>query len=92
MRFQSLEVRSSDPVLPKYEQSLLEDSRAEIRNLYDFHITFFVIIVLRTYTFFFFKKTVSFKKFSVQKIKWLVLTIITLVTMQNIKENRKSGI
>nr|XP_012428623.4 protein fantom isoform X1 [Taeniopygia guttata]XP_030128564.3 protein fantom isoform X1 [Taeniopygia guttata] len=33
MRFQSLEVRSSDPVLPKYEQSLLEDSRAEIRNL-----------------------------------------------------------
>ncbi|XP_019143661.3 protein fantom isoform X3 [Corvus cornix cornix] len=33
MRFQSLEVRSSDLVLPKYGQSLLEDSRAEIRNL-----------------------------------------------------------
>ncbi|RLW02635.1 hypothetical protein DV515_00007040 [Chloebia gouldiae] len=33
MRFQSLEMRSSDLVLPKYEQSLLEDSRAEIRNL-----------------------------------------------------------
>ncbi|XP_068061109.1 protein fantom-like isoform X2 [Anomalospiza imberbis] len=33
MRFQSLGVRSSDHVLPKYEQSLLEDSRAEIRNL-----------------------------------------------------------
>ncbi|XP_014746527.1 PREDICTED: protein fantom-like [Sturnus vulgaris] len=33
MRFQSLEVRSSDLVLSKYGQSLLEDSRAEIRNL-----------------------------------------------------------
>ncbi|KAM7008160.1 protein fantom isoform 2-T3 [Passerculus sandwichensis] len=33
MRFQGLEVRSSDLVLPKYGQSLLEDSRAEIRNL-----------------------------------------------------------
>ncbi|KAM4751965.1 protein fantom isoform 3-T6 [Cyanocitta cristata] len=33
MRFQSLEVRSPDLVLPKYGQSLLEDSRAEIRNL-----------------------------------------------------------
>ncbi|XP_041332659.1 protein fantom isoform X2 [Pyrgilauda ruficollis] len=33
MRFQSLEVRSSHLVLPKYGQSLLEDSRAEIRNL-----------------------------------------------------------
>ncbi|XP_053811918.1 protein fantom-like isoform X3 [Vidua chalybeata] len=33
MRFQSLEVRSSDLVLPKYGQSLLKDSRAEIRNL-----------------------------------------------------------
>ncbi|XP_066189884.1 protein fantom [Sylvia atricapilla] len=33
MRFQSLEVRSSDVVLPKYGQGLLEDSRAEIRNL-----------------------------------------------------------
>ncbi|TRZ12330.1 hypothetical protein HGM15179_014796 [Zosterops borbonicus] len=33
MRFQSLEVRSSDLVLPEYGQGLLEDSRAEIRNL-----------------------------------------------------------
>ncbi|XP_005046292.1 PREDICTED: protein fantom isoform X2 [Ficedula albicollis] len=33
MRFQSLEVRSSDLVLSKYGQSLLEASRAEIRNL-----------------------------------------------------------
>ncbi|XP_063272645.1 protein fantom isoform X2 [Prinia subflava] len=33
MRFQSLEVRSSDVVLPKYGQGLLEGSRAEIRNL-----------------------------------------------------------
>ncbi|XP_068871953.1 protein fantom isoform X8 [Aphelocoma coerulescens] len=33
MRFQSSEVRSPDLVLPKYGQSLLEDSRAEIRNL-----------------------------------------------------------
>ncbi|XP_058670108.1 protein fantom isoform X2 [Ammospiza caudacuta] len=33
MRFQGLEVRSPDLVLPKYGQSLLEDSRAEIRNL-----------------------------------------------------------
>ncbi|XP_014111905.1 PREDICTED: protein fantom isoform X4 [Pseudopodoces humilis] len=33
MRFQSLEGRSSDLVLPRYGQSLLEDSRAEIRNL-----------------------------------------------------------
>lgn len=33
MRFESLELRSSDPVLPKCGQSLLEDSRAEIRNL-----------------------------------------------------------
>ncbi|XP_032557991.1 LOW QUALITY PROTEIN: protein fantom-like [Chiroxiphia lanceolata] len=33
MRLQNLEVRSSDLVLPKYGQSLLEDSRAEIRNL-----------------------------------------------------------
>ncbi|XP_036258139.1 protein fantom isoform X3 [Molothrus ater] len=33
MRFQGLEVRSSDLVLPKCGQSLLEDSRAEIRNL-----------------------------------------------------------
>uniref|UniRef100_A0A8C5IVL8 FTM protein n=1 Tax=Junco hyemalis TaxID=40217 RepID=A0A8C5IVL8_JUNHY len=33
MRFQGLEVRSSDLVLPKYGRSLLEDSRAEIRNL-----------------------------------------------------------
>ncbi|KAL9837218.1 protein fantom isoform 3-T10 [Geothlypis trichas] len=33
MRFQGLEVRSSDLVLPKYGHSLLEDSRAEIRNL-----------------------------------------------------------
>ncbi|XP_066058512.1 protein fantom-like isoform X2 [Chamaea fasciata] len=33
MRFQSLEVRSSDLVLPKYGQGLLEDSRAEVRNL-----------------------------------------------------------
>ncbi|XP_030919276.1 protein fantom isoform X1 [Geospiza fortis] len=32
-RFQSLEVRSSALVLPKDGQSLLEDSRAEIRNL-----------------------------------------------------------
>ncbi|XP_058279204.1 protein fantom isoform X2 [Hirundo rustica] len=33
MRCQCLEVRSSDLVLPKYGQGLLEDSRAEIRNL-----------------------------------------------------------
>ncbi|XP_057230995.1 protein fantom isoform X4 [Malurus melanocephalus] len=33
MRFQSLEVSSPDLVLPKNIQSLLEDSRAEIRNL-----------------------------------------------------------
>ncbi|XP_042635666.1 protein fantom isoform X2 [Catharus ustulatus] len=33
MRFQSLEVRSSDLMLSKYGPSLLEDSRAEIRNL-----------------------------------------------------------
>ncbi|XP_015481617.1 protein fantom isoform X4 [Parus major] len=33
MRFQSLEGRSSDLMLPRYGQSLLEDSRAEIRNL-----------------------------------------------------------
>ncbi|NWT88582.1 FTM protein, partial [Lanius ludovicianus] len=33
MRFQSLGVRSSELVLPKYGQNLLEDSRAEIRNL-----------------------------------------------------------
>ncbi|KAL2304575.1 hypothetical protein Nmel_013332 [Mimus melanotis] len=33
MRFQSLEARSSDLVLSKYGQSLLEDSSAEIRNL-----------------------------------------------------------
>ncbi|XP_062344280.1 protein fantom isoform X4 [Cinclus cinclus] len=33
MRFQSLEARSSDLVLSKYGQSLLEDSRAKIRNL-----------------------------------------------------------
>ncbi|XP_009074363.1 PREDICTED: protein fantom-like, partial [Acanthisitta chloris] len=33
MRFQNLEVRSSDLVLPKYGQDLVEDSRAEIRNL-----------------------------------------------------------
>ncbi|KAF4795327.1 RPGRIP1 like protein [Turdus rufiventris] len=33
MRFQSLEVRSSDLVPSKYGPSLLEDSRAEIRNL-----------------------------------------------------------
>ncbi|XP_071425521.1 protein fantom-like [Pithys albifrons albifrons] len=33
MRFQNVEVRSSDLVPPKYEQNLLEDSRAEIRNL-----------------------------------------------------------
>ncbi|KAM6123686.1 protein fantom isoform 2-T2 [Phoenicopterus ruber ruber] len=33
MRFQDLEVRSPNPVLPRYGQSLLEDPRAEIRNL-----------------------------------------------------------
>ncbi|XP_056347548.1 protein fantom-like isoform X2 [Oenanthe melanoleuca] len=33
MRYQSLEVRSSDLVLSKHGQSLLEASRAEIRNL-----------------------------------------------------------
>ncbi|XP_023782617.1 protein fantom isoform X1 [Cyanistes caeruleus] len=33
MRFQSLEGRLSDLVLPRYGQSLLKDSRAEIRNL-----------------------------------------------------------
>ncbi|XP_068267204.1 protein fantom [Nyctibius grandis] len=33
MRFQELEVRSPNLVLPRYEQSLLEDPRAEIRNL-----------------------------------------------------------
>ncbi|NWY50911.1 FTM protein, partial [Chionis minor] len=33
MRFQDLEVRSPNLVLPRYGQSLLEDPRAEIRNL-----------------------------------------------------------
>ncbi|XP_026712538.1 protein fantom isoform X2 [Athene cunicularia] len=33
MRLQDLEVRSPNFVLPVYEQSLLEDSKAEIRNL-----------------------------------------------------------
>uniref|UniRef100_A0A8C3RGS7 RPGRIP1 like n=1 Tax=Cyanoderma ruficeps TaxID=181631 RepID=A0A8C3RGS7_9PASS len=33
MRFQSLEVRSSDLVFPRYGWGLLKDSRAEIRNL-----------------------------------------------------------
>ncbi|KGL93286.1 Protein fantom [Charadrius vociferus] len=33
MRFQDLEVRSPNPVLPRYGESLLEDPRAEIRNL-----------------------------------------------------------
>ncbi|KAM6250486.1 protein fantom isoform 3-T5 [Spheniscus humboldti] len=33
MRFQDLEVRSLNLVLPRYGQSLLEDPRAEIRNL-----------------------------------------------------------
>uniref|UniRef100_A0A8C8E5H6 RPGRIP1 like n=1 Tax=Otus sunia TaxID=257818 RepID=A0A8C8E5H6_9STRI len=33
MRLQDLEVRSPNVVLPVYEQSLLEDSKAEIRNL-----------------------------------------------------------
>lgn len=91
MRFQSLEVRSSDLVLPKYGQSLLEDSRAEIRNLYDFHVTyFFVIIILRTYGFLE-EKGISFKKFSLQKIKLLDLTTITLVTMQKCFIIRKTG-
>ncbi|XP_054696422.1 protein fantom isoform X1 [Grus americana] len=33
MRFQDLEVRSPNPVLSRYGQSLLEDPRAEIKNL-----------------------------------------------------------
>uniref|UniRef100_A0A8C3PT75 RPGRIP1 like n=1 Tax=Calidris pygmaea TaxID=425635 RepID=A0A8C3PT75_9CHAR len=33
MRFQDLEVRSPNLVLPRYAQSLLEDPRAEIKNL-----------------------------------------------------------
>lgn len=33
MRFQDLEARSPNPVLPRYGESLLEDPRAEIRNL-----------------------------------------------------------
>lgn len=39
MRFQELEVRSPNPVVPVDRQSPLEDPRAEIRNLYDFHIS-----------------------------------------------------
>lgn len=61
-------MRSSDLVLPKYGQGLLEDSRAEIRNLYDFHFTYLSISFLE-FMVFLKKKGISFKKFSLQKIK-----------------------
>lgn len=69
--------------------SRIQGPKSEICMI--FRITyFFVVIILRTYGFLE-EKGVSFKKFSLQKIKLLDLTTITLVTMQKCFIIRKTG-
>lgn len=61
MRFQDLEVRSPHLFLPRNGQSLLEDAKAEIRNLYDIYVSKFLLIKLLELVVFVKKKMYFFK-------------------------------